>query len=457
MAPAPQRADAKRILVFCRFYLIDDFRANLAPFDGDPRFAFRFLADGKAAGTRDTRARFYQAYRAADRCAAISVEDETEIVGRCRYLRNIDSTQAVCQLHAMAIAIGAEMDDFAPDAVLSHMVDDYVTHVCSIMAAKRGARFVGYAFSYFPGKIQLTQGWNGSPFEVRTPEKEEVQGVSAAIRERVFRQNYLQPDRYSWAHHARLVARYATKRLVFKARSILERDALNLHYTVTPYVADRNRIRDYPAGTLFDADWQNLLAQTKSRQPARLVIYMPLAFSPESTIDYWIRDRRAIDYEAMTLDAVGELARSFVVVIKEHIHMQGIRSPEFYRQLRAIRRVVQVPPAAFSNDVLERCDAVVVGGGSVGVEATIRGIPVASYAPHSYWFERSGAIELSLQRLAEWPQQVVKLVRDHRALDEQVRNEFVGHCLTSTVRPRPGQKIWPLILREDLERILLRA
>lgn len=457
MSIAAPLAGAKRILVFCRFYLIDDFRANFAPFEGDARFEFAYLADGRATNTRDTRARFYRAYGDSVRSAALSPDDETEIVHRCRYLRNIDRGQALRQVHAMAVAINAEMDRFGPDAVISHMVDDYVTHVCSILAAKRGARFVGYAFSYFPAKIQLTQGWDGTPFEVRTPEDVEIEEVASAIGERVYRQNYLQPDSYSPLRHGGLVARNIAKRIVFRLRGLFERDPLNLHYTVTPYVADRSRLRDFPPANVFDNDWRAKLDAAQTAEPERLTIYLPLAFSPESTIDYWIADRSAIDYEALTLRMVSELAHHFTVIVKEHVHMQGIRDPGFYRRLGALGPVIQVPPQAFSNDALARCHVAVLGGGSVGVEATIRGIPVASYAPGSYWFEKSRALQLDLDRIDQWHAQLQEFARKHRPLDERERIDFIGQCLSSTVRPRPGQRTWPLIRTDDLEQILARA
>lgn len=457
MTAGKNGGEAKRFLVFCRFYLIDDFRGNFAPFEGDERFEFAFFTDGHSPGTEDTRKRFYAAYEANERSQELSAEDEDEIVTRCRYLRNIDREKAVRQAHAMAVSIAAKLDDFRPEAILSHVVDDYVTHVCSILAAKRGIRYVSYAFSYFPGHIQLIQGWDGTPFDLRDPSDEEVDNVHAEIGQRVFRQNYLQKGRYSRAVHLHMIGRYFIKRVAFTLKKYKERDPLNLHYTVTPFVADRQKLRDFPSKSLFDAEWRDDLKRLRKDNPDIPVVYLPLAFTPESTIDYWIDDRRPIDYEPLMLEVMETLSRSTIVIAKDHTHMQGIRKPAFYNALGGLERVINVPPEDFSNDVLEECNIVLLGGGSVGVEATIRGKPVASYAPDCYWFAHSGATPLDFGQLAEWPQQLRAAIERYRPKSEEENRAFIRACLASTVRPRGGQRIWPFIQPDDLERLLLAA
>jgi hypothetical protein len=49
-------AQLPRALVFCRPYLLDDFRKNVAPLSG--AYEFRFLTDGHSPGAAETRQRF---------------------------------------------------------------------------------------------------------------------------------------------------------------------------------------------------------------------------------------------------------------------------------------------------------------------------------------------------------------------------------------------------------------
>ena len=137
--------------------------------------------------------------------------------------------------------------------------------------------------------------------------------------------------------------------------------------------------------------------------------------------------------------------------------MVGARAPDIYRRIGAIEHVVNAHPKEFSNDLLAEADAVVLGGGSVGVEATVRGKPVLSYAPNTYWFSASGASYLDLDDMAGWPAAVRRAIDGFRPLTEPERFEFIRACLASTVRPRDGSRRWPLIAHEDLSRLLEAA
>lgn len=442
-----------RILVFCRPYLVPDFRANVAPVLDE--FDVEFLTDGRAPGTRDTRSAFYARLRRAERCPELDAATEVDVRSRCRLLRNLPEETALNLMHAMACVLVEELDRIAPRAILCHQVDEYITHLLCVLGARRGIRFIGYAQSYFPSLVQVMQHAHGEAIDVREPDDAEVEAVHERIAQRSFRQNYAQRGNYTIAQHVKGIARYAVKRLVFGAKSILERDPWNLHYAVTPYIVERRRLRDFPRQRHFANNWQAELERLKS-ESARRVVYLPLAYFPESTVDYWVRDRRILDYERVTLETIRALARRHIVIVKEHLHMMGGRDAAFYRQLISEPGVVSVHPMEYSNDVLAASDAVVVGGGSVGVEATIRGKPVLTYCDTSYWFRPSGATLLSLRDIPSWSRYVDEALARHRPLGPDEVREFLRACLRSTVRPRPGGRRWPLIEATQL-RMLLRA
>lgn len=448
-------AGQKNILVFCRFYYIDDFRNNFSPVSDE--YNFTFITDGHSPGTQDTREKFYAEFNQNARSDTLSQEEIDEIIIRCRYCRNVDRDLAERQVHAMTIAIRHFLDLYEPDAIISHMVDDYVGHIYALLAEKRGINFVGYAYSYFPGKLQLTHGWDGTAFNVREPGDEEVDAVFDTISERTYRQNYLQNSSYGLFQHLKLFLKHQAKYPVFGFRSVVQCDPYNYHYRVTPYLADRKNLFNYPLKRDFAADWQADLAQARKTHPDRRVLYLPLAYVPESTIDYWIPEHRAIDYEAFTLDALTHLSQSAILLVKEHVHMQGIRSRAFYKAISAIPNVVSVHPDAFSNNVLSEADAVIIGAGSVGVEATIRDKPVLSFGPGCYWFEASRAVPLPIAGLSIWAKQAEEAIAVYRALPLDEKKAFIRQCLRSTVRPRPGEKRWALIDLDDLRLILDQA
>ena len=440
------------ILVFCRPALVEDFQANLTPVAD--QFSFEFLTDGVKDGIRDTRSAFYKALQTRMRSTELTAEEEADVVARCRLLRNLKPSQASRMAHAMAVALAAELDRVRPAAVLCQMVDEYVTHLLSLLAVKRGLRFVGYCWSYFPTRIQLTADAYGTPFSCREPSGNEVEEVLTEITQRAFRQNYNQSGIYRWRSHLYSLFRYRVKRLVFAVRARLERDRWNVHYVITPFIVERRRLRDFPFQAYFHLDWTSELAQLRRERPDAPVVYMPLGYFPESTIDYWVRDKRVLRYEALTLDIVRTLSRNCIVVVKEHIHMMGGRNASFLRALKAIPNIVSVHPMEFSNDVLAEADAVVLGGGSVGVEATIRGKPVFSFCETCYWFAGSGATRLDLGEIDQWSEQILAGIKAHRPLDAEARRQFIAQCLRSTTRTRSRGKVWPQMEAEDLSALL---
>lgn len=448
-------AEAKarpKILVFCRPYLIADFRKNLEVVADE--FAFDFLTDGKCKGTRDTRAIFYAALKTDEKSSELTEHDLEEVTARCRLLRNIDQAQARRLAHAMAITLASELTESAPHAVLSHWVDEYVTHLLSLLAAKRGIMYLGYAYSYFPGKAQLIQYAYGKAFIVRKPDAAEVDAVYEAVSQRAYRQNYLQPAKYTRAQHVKYMLRYRIKRLIFWAKGRLESDPWHLHYAITPFIVDRRRLSDYPSKSDFVKNWQDRLSAEKERRPGVSVVYFPLAYFPESAIDYWVQDRRILGYEALMLEAIKHLSQHMIVVVKEHLHMLGARNPRFYEALNALPDVISVHPSEYSNDVLAASDAVLLGGGSVGLEASLREKPIVSYCPTSFWFEASGASAIDLGDTGNWHRVIASAIASHTPMSDAEKRDFIRKCLQSTVQQRGQGNRWLLIAKEDLSEML---
>jgi hypothetical protein len=246
------------------------------------------------------------------------------------------------------------------------------------------------------------------------------------------------------------------KQVVFAARARLQRDPLHMHYACLPFVVERRRWSDFPSLDDFHGDWRARLEATR-QGAAKPVLYFPLGYFPEATIDYWIGNRRALQYERTVLDICRTLAPHFTVVVKEHLHMLGARSTAFYRQIRDLPQVISVPPLEYSNDVLAAADTVLMGAGSIGVEAYIRGKAIVSFCDTSYWFPYANALHVDLDDLGQWPQHIAQKIAGHVEPTPQQRLEFIRQCLRSTMRQlRPGKR-WPICNPQDLAQALATA
>ncbi len=447
---AVARSNLPVVLVFSRAYIADEFRENVSPLKDE--FDFRFLCDGKKPGTEDTRARFYHHWANQKTFSGLSQVEIEEVLRRCRLLRNLPRANALRMLHAMAHTLHEYFEANKPDLVLSHLVDEYITHLVSIFAARRGIRYIAYVYSYFSGYVQVLQGRDGSPHKFRTPSQEEIAAICAKYSVGDFRQDYAQRPKGTRLRQLKGILRYNVKLVYFWLMRRIQNDPLNMHYLITPYVAEHRRMSDLPAREQFHIDWREQLASKDGN--GRKVLFMPLGYFPESAIDYWVNDTSIINYEDKTVEMVRVLAESFCLVIKEHPHMVGSRNPEFYDRLKDISNVVLVPPEEHGTSLIVQTDATLVGAGSAGVEARLRNKPVFTFCDTSYWFEGSGSVFLPLSRIGDWPEKIADSLREVTATDPMATSRFALECLRSTAHQKPAVGRWPQCDPSDLRDML---
>lgn len=183
-----------KVLSFCRAYLVDDFRAMFAPLVDS--FDVHFLCDGRNRGTDDTRARFYANMKSGARFTLLNGDERIDVLTRCRLLHNLEPKRAERMLDAMGVALKTWFDAIQPELVFCHMVDEYVTHLLSLIAAKRRVRYVCYAGSFFPGRLQLTTFAYGHAFDMREPDGSEIDETFATLTQKGFCRNYKQSEAY---------------------------------------------------------------------------------------------------------------------------------------------------------------------------------------------------------------------------------------------------------------------
>lgn len=232
-----------------------------------------------------------------------------------------------------------------------------------------------------------------------------------------------------------------------------DHDPLNLHYSCLPYVVERRHWRDFPSESDFHLNWNKLISSLKSSQ-SKPVVYLPLAYFPESSTDYWVSNKIALNYRTLTLNILRVLSAKFIIVVKEHMHMLGGRDVEYYREIKKIDGVISVPPSTNSNYVLSMVNAVILGGGSVGIEAFVRDKPTLSFCNTSCWFAPSGATELDLADLPSWSQKISETIGGHKPSSDVQKLAFIRRCLEGTMRVKRSGKLWPICNTEDLRSLL---
>jgi len=443
------------ILVFCRDYLLKDFASATKCLNYG--YDVHYFTDGQSFGTRDTRSSFYRLVRGREQVRTIlTVEEENDIIVRCRLLRSIPANRALHMLRAMLVVLDDELERVQPLVVIGQMVDEYVTHALSVLARRRHIFYLGICSSFFSGRMQVTKYAYGEPFVFREVSQREVLDTLAMVSNKKFRQDYNQRISFGRLRHALMTIRYYIKRIVFPPISLIKRDPLGLHYQCLPYIAERRSFLDFYRQDLFDAEWELKISNLRVTFN-RSVIFMPLSYNPESTNDYWIRNTCAIRYEQMVLNICAALSKHFIVVIKEHCHMVGIRSRNFYHQVKSIPSVISIPPVVSSKSIFDFVDIALLGGGSIGVEAFLSDLPVATYCDTSYWHGETRASQLDLGDLPSWVNMIQEAIATHQVATPAQHYKLIEYSLSSTARVADKGKVWPIPNEDDMIKLVQTA
>lgn len=449
---APGHGTRIKLLVFSRAAVLKRFREIFAPMRAG--LEITHLTDAAMPDAVSVKNGFYAAIRAKARAAALNDEEVTEIVQRCRTLRGLRRDRARSMVHAMYLALDDAIVKLSPDCIASQMVDEYVSHLVALIAERRGIGYFGFCAGYFPGTSLLLADAYGRPLRWQDVPPSEAEAALDKVQPQSFRQDYNLRSDYDWPRHVVAIARYCAKLLIHNALRHLKRDPLNLHYLQNPFIAERRRLADFPSSSFFAKDWQAQLGELRAKYPDRQVVYMPLSYFPEATIDYWVKNTRAIRYEEFIGEVVAKLEERFIVVVKEHIHMMGARQARFLQYLNGQENVVSVNPLEISNIVVEQCDAALLGSGSPGIEATLRGTPVVSFCDNAYWFDPAGAAFLDIDRPDSWNDTTAGAIAKHAPLDREGALDFVAACLQSSTRTLASNNPWPSLDPHDVYRLV---
>lgn len=135
------------------------------------------------------------------------------------------------------------------------------------------------------------------------------------------------------------------------------------------------------------------------------------------------------------IEVVRNIARSLPIgmklVIKEHPMALGYRALSYYQKLLEIPNVVLANPALTSRDLLANTRLVTIIGGSIGLEAMMRELPVVVFGNVPFSFLPDSMIA-SVGAPSEIATRIQGLLRDHRH-DEAALEAYVAAVIESSV------------------------
>jgi len=351
-----------------------------------------------------------------------------EVIARDRLLRNIDRSRAENIIDAMWMALNAVLDEWKPTIVISITVDHYVLDLLSRSCKDKGIRFVGISNCPILGYSLITE--RGELNHIRSPSPDEVKNVVKELMEPRYKPAYATLEKYTFYGHLTRVLKFSAKRVFSMVKRI--RDPMNFFYISLPYFTDRKNIFKYFSIKYFDDGYKSILEC--NRLP---VVYVPLHYVPEATVDYWTHRLQSIKYERELFKLIEALGDRVLIVVKEHPASMGTRNSEFYKKLRKNNSLLLVSPNESSRDVLANSDYVITWTGTVGLEASILGKTVFLIGD-PYYYEESSFIKI--RDVGEFKNIQLDGFSGCLSNSKERADKVITNLLSGTVRGTFGQK-----------------
>lgn len=309
-----------------------------------------------------------------------SVEERYDLISRSLVLRRLPLREAESLAAAMISAIESVFDTEHPELIVSMQTDSYVIDCIRRVARHRKIPFLGMAGSNIPGYTWLSS--RGELLDFRTPSPSEVETMAGCLGNVGFKPDYTKDwMRAMGSNVFKMAFRESIKRHVFNLKAKRESDPFNHHYLAAKLTDVRFNDVYFRAKKYFTADWS---PQNKPKEP--ITVYLPLQTFPEASIDYFVPDRKLLDYPSLLPELIARLssAGDIRIIAKEHPGMFGRRPSSFYESFAHMPRVDLVDWRVDSNEVLPLADVVLVWTGTVGVEAAVKGKPVITVGDPYY-------------------------------------------------------------------------
>lgn len=297
------------------------------------------------------------------------VVDITEIVKRCRGLRAIhyhEAKELIFRCSKFFIEFYKEKSSLK--LIVAGAVDNYVMDLMFRFAKHFGISCLGITdFFLFPQyKLVTSYGeankfYEPSDLEINQVlyELENKKPSPLAINKLKAYKNAL---RYFIGFYYRYIIRYVIN---YKIGG-----KLGYEYRFAPHLASCKSIFQL----LFSDKYFDKLDIEWIKNNSNSIVYIPLHWYPEATIDYWTDDPEKADYFHLLFRVISFFRdKNVYVILKEHPAFFLSRELDFYKQLKEFNNVILLNPFIKTQYLFEFVNDIVVWNGSTGVEALIAG------------------------------------------------------------------------------------
>lgn len=356
----------------------------------------KFMSDHKGEEEICIMSYYYQAKKDIKNNLAVPKNnfDFDGIVTRCRYLRSLDKARAISTAKAMCLGIERIVEKYQPDAIFGMVMDSYILDIIDQVMRTINSQYIGFLNNMINGYSRITS--RGELIQLNDPSAQMIEKALNELSVKDYVPN-MQKD-FMWSTSPFLM--YFTKYLKEKIKITyyflkkkIDKDPDNFYYNT---VASKSCMSCRKLDQIFfrqfeETDWLQKISDAKSK--GKLIVYMPLQFYPECSVDYWGTIPHFAAFYSVVKKIIGNSYKNIIFLVKEHPSAMGLRKSEFYQQFSANEHVILTPFDIPSNEVIEKSDMVLTWTGSVGVEAIMRNKPLATFG-EAYYDPGYGILQL---------------------------------------------------------------
>ena len=307
----------------------------------------------------------------------LPIPELNDIITRCRFLRSIKKSTAEKLCNRLYVGLDRYFREKKFDYVFMPIIDCYSLDILDRVAKKNHAHVISFVQNFISGYSRFSI--RGERVDLhREISEEEVETVLSTLLDNSYAPSFSLNKKVNNIGLLKRCARnFAKERIYYPYKKITTRDPYNYHYNTVgsnDFLGITKTIRDAGYKTLAQIDFQQF----------NHLVYLPLHFTPEATVDYWCDNLLDVNYEDRVLQLVSQADENTTILVKEHPAMVGRRSESFYNRLKECPKAILIHPYESSNLILEKVDTVIVHTGSVGVEALIRGKRVLCLTKNYY-------------------------------------------------------------------------
>ncbi|AXH14494.1 hypothetical protein CP985_13180 [Malaciobacter mytili LMG 24559] len=368
-------------------------------------------------------------------------ELDNDIIKRCRLLRSLEEKEALLHLYSMRQSVKETFDSFNPELVVSETIDQYLMDLIFHECNERNIPFVGLLVTFINGYYRISA--KGENTYCRESTKDEINQVIQMLTNKDYKPRFvINSSKNIYKSLLKKHIRNLIKIPYFSIKRLISSEKYNYHYWATQK-SSIDSFQLFPKIDIGDKDFLNKIQQSNKKK-----IFIPLQFFPEATIDYWCEELDVIEYEIKLIEYLKKLSKDFLVVVKEHPNVTGLRKNSFYKKLLEVENLILCPTNENSNFLINISDAVLVWTGSVGFEAALRGKPVLTVTKPYYMYGKQ-FMHININTDAN---EILDFIKERtNVITKEEQEKLVAYVLNSFI---PGKYIndasWKLSNEKDV-------